>query len=1021
MALKPQPKTCIQKGVKLSLCLWVALFAPRFASAAIVGPYTPDAGTLHLWHFDESAAPCVDFATGGANLAYMINGATLGNASYSNSAVDFANCISFGTTATPGAVIFPSGSGDVGNAIPFTYAGTNGAFTYEAMVYVGFNPSAAGSEPCQIMDCDSDGATRVFQLRLDPVGFASGGRNTNFVGIEFINNITSIAVPPIPATGSNAIVSNAWFHVAVTYNGSANTTSNLLFYWTLLNSNAISANCIYGANMTSSLPDTDTATTVFSVGNSARNPGGGTGADNANFPGKIDEVRISSVGRAANQMLFAPASAGMPVITSQPSPTNQIVTTGETVDYSVTATGLLLHYQWLQNGSHLLNATNSEFTIASASPSNSGNYDVVVTNNYGAVTSLVVSLTVTNLIIVTQPVSVVSAYASTAAFNVVAVGVEPLFYQWYENDSAISGATNSTLTLTPWNSTNAGNYNVVVSNSLGSVTSATASLTLGGPPVSLTQINSGDLDLSGYGYAGSSGINAVSFICSGLMTVSNQQFFAYYGESNTNSNYACNGTAWIARRTVGSSLWQVFPTTFAPDDITDGHDVVVFGIDGAGYMHLSWGMHDEALNYARSTTPVTGSQPIVFGPNLGTMTGNETSVTYPQFLTMTNGDLLFLYRVGASGGGNTFLNRWLLASQKWTNVDMSGGSPLPFIQGLWPASYNAYNQMPVLDAEGNLYLVWTWRWTPAYESNHNLLFAKSPDGGVTWLRFEGTRYDLPISQSGESGDTNTIAEQIVAIPTNYSLINQAGMCLDASNNPVIATWWDPGSGSGNYQRQYMVVFSGTNGVWQTRQVSNRTNDPTGVMEEDAVVRDLGRPVVVCDQQNRIIVLYRDNFGGNGLTIVHSLPYALDPQRTNWFTFDLTTDNLGNYEPVIDLARWQRDNVMDIVYQASDGEGYTPPASDAAPIGVLEWNAAACFSTPPTLQLALTNSNQDAIFSWNSQPGWGYQLQWSTNLVNWSVVATLNGISGVLPLQYVQTGGAAGSQGFWRLVSKEGGF
>jgi hypothetical protein len=247
------------------------------------------------------------------------------------------------------------------------------------------------------------------------------------------------------------------------------------------------------------------------------------------------------------------------------------------------------------------------------------------------------------------------------------------------------------------------------------------------------------------------------------------------------------------------------------------------------------------------------------------------------------------------------------------------------------------------------------------------------------------------------------------------------MCLDASNNPVIATWWAPGSGSGNYQRQYMVVFSGTNGVWQTRQVSNRTNDPTGVMEEDAVVRDLGRPVVVCDQQNRIIVLYRDNFGGNGLTIVHSLPYALDPQRTNWFTFDLTTDNLGNYEPVIDLARWQRDNVMDIVYQASDGEGYTPPASDAAPIGVLEWNAAACFSTPPTLQLALTNSNQDAIFSWNSQPGWGYQLQWSTNLVNWSVVATLNGISGVLPLQYVQTGGAAGSQGFWRLVSKEGGF
>ena len=112
------------------------------------------------------------------------------------------------------------------------------------------------------------------------------------------------------------------------------------------------------------------------------------------------------------------------------------------------------------------------------------------------------------------------------------------------------------------------------------------------------------------------------------------------------------------------------------------------------------------------------------------------------------------------------------------------------------------------------------------------------------------------------------------------------------------------------------------------------------------------PVVVCDKQNRIIVLYRDNFGSNGLTIVSSLPYAVDPQRTNWTTFDLTTDNLGNYEPVIDLARWQRDNVLDIVYQASDGEGYTAPANNASPIGVLEWNDAAYFNYHPDAATAL---------------------------------------------------------------------
>ena len=66
------------------------------------------------------------------------------------------------------------------------------------------------------------------------------------------------------------------------------------------------------------------------------------------------------------------------------------------------------------------------------------------------------------------------------------------------------------------------------------------------------------------------------------------------------------------------------------------------------------------------------------------MTGVESSVTYPQFLTLPNGDLLFLYRVGASGGGNTLLNHWSLSSQTWTNVDRIGGTPSPFIQGLWP-------------------------------------------------------------------------------------------------------------------------------------------------------------------------------------------------------------------------------------------------------------------------------------------------------------------------------------------------
>jgi hypothetical protein len=1004
-------------------------------AAAVIQPYTADSATLHLWHLDEASTPCVDAAPGGTNLTRMINGAALGNTSYSSGTVNFTNCISFGTLATAGAVIFPRGSGNVGTAIPFTYAGAGGAFTFEALVHVEFDPTnnysvnPARNQPLQIMNCDSDGTSgRIFQFRLDPVGLVltGFGRDTNVVGIEFINNTATIAVAPIPTNGPDAIVSNAWYHVAVTYNGSANTASNLLFYWTLLDPTRTNADCIYGANMTSDLPGPSTSTTVFSLGNSARNPGGGSGADAANFLGKIDEVRISSVARTAGQMLFVPVGIA---ITTQPSPANQLVGTGQSISYSVTASGSPLNYQWRHNGSILANATNSTFTIASAQPTNSGNYDVLVTNNSYAVTSSVVSVTVTNLAIITQPASVTTGYSGPAAFSVTAVGAQPLFYQWWQNGSPVAGATNSTLAFPLLTPANAGNYRVVVSNSLAALSSVVATLTLTGPPITLTPVFDGTNAASnGYAYAGSSDINATAFICSGLMTVGNQQFFAYYGQHQTNSAYAYNGTIWVARRTTGASVWQIFRTTFTPDDITDGHDVVAFGIDGSNYMHLSWGMHNATpIHYARSTAPVTGTNSIAFGSDFGTMTGQtsiETEVTYPQFLTMPNGDLLFLYRVGGpgggSGGGDTYLNRWSLAAQTWTNVN--GGTP--FIKGYWSSAtnYNAYPNMPCLDAAGNLYLAWTWRETPAYESNHDLNYAKSTTGGVTWQRYDSTPYDLPICESGGTGDANQFSIPVISIPQNYSLINQAGMCLDAANNPVIATWWAPGSPT-NYQRQYMIVFLDTNGVWQTRQVSNRTNDPPGTEELDGVVRDLGRPVVVCDWQNRIIVLYRDNFGSNGLTLVSSLPYAVDPQRTNWVTFDLTTDNLGNYEPVIDLMRWNMDNVLDIVYQASDGEGYTAPANNASPIGVLEWNDAAYFNYVPSLQLNLTNQNQDVALSWDTQPGWGYQVQWSTNLAstNWNTTATLDAPGGFLPMQYVHTNGAAGPLRFWRLQTKEGGF
>ncbi|TAL04463.1 MAG: DUF5011 domain-containing protein, partial [Verrucomicrobia bacterium] len=83
-----------------------------------------------------------------------------------------------------------------------------------------------------------------------------------------------------------------------------------------------------------------------------------------------------------------------PTITANPA--GQIVEcTSGNANFSVTATGSTpLNYQWLFNGAPISGETGSTLTINNATFANAGNYRVVVTNDYGAVTSSVAALTI---------------------------------------------------------------------------------------------------------------------------------------------------------------------------------------------------------------------------------------------------------------------------------------------------------------------------------------------------------------------------------------------------------------------------------------------------------------------------------------------------------------------------------------------------------------------------------------------------------------------------------------------------
>src|SRR5439155_468329 len=71
--------------------------------------------------------------------------------------------------------------------------------------------------------------------------------------------------------------------------------------------------------------------------------------------------------------------------------------------------------------------------------------------------------------------------------SVTAAGTAPLSYQWWFNSAPISGATATNYTITGAQSTNAGGYSVVITNSFGGVTSSVATLTVLVPPSITTQ------------------------------------------------------------------------------------------------------------------------------------------------------------------------------------------------------------------------------------------------------------------------------------------------------------------------------------------------------------------------------------------------------------------------------------------------------------------------------------------------------------------------------------------------------
>ena len=299
-------------------------------------------------------------------------------------------------------------------------------------------------------------------------------------------------------------------------------------------------------------------------------------------------------------------------------------------------------------------------------------------------------------------------------------------------------------------------------------------------------------------------VNVASYQQDGILTHNGHQYTAWYANDGPG---AAQASAVVARRALPDGEWESARLAH-PLWSNDSHNTIALGVTPSdGRLHVTFPTHDNPVRYTR-TIPGVLDDPgghewssllfdriHVLFPGAA---GAPQTFTYPQFENVGD-ETLLTWRDGSTDNGRQALLRYNDDPEgTWTFLGRFTHNAGGTYNGGFGNSTSRYGYLHGFTADpasGDLAVTLSWReqssaWCtgPLAVGNHDLGYAVSRDGGLSWLSNAGAPL-ATTTLGGTAGVITPFSPGVVVepIPINHGLINQEAQAFDSQGRLHVVT------------------------------------------------------------------------------------------------------------------------------------------------------------------------------------------------------------------------------------------